>query len=490
LAYISNNSFIDGITHRQMRKNLLETFDKIFILDLHGNAKKKETAPDGSKDENVFDIMQGVSINIFVKTGKKKKNELGKVFHCDLYGKREVKYNALLENTIQKLNWQELKFNDENYFFVPKDFSLRNEYEKGFKVDELFIEKVPGIETIRDAITIHFEESALKETVNDFLTMPEEELAHKYNTEDARDWKISRAKEDVKSNINNVNVWQIIQYRPFDFRKTFYSGKQNGFVCNGRYNIMKHLLKDNYGLIIPRQTTQDWRHIFITNKIFEGNITASAKLFGTGNAFPLYLYPDKDGQQLINEETERVPNLNKQIVAEIEKRLGVAIEPVELLDYIYAVLHSPSYREKYKEFLKIDFPRVPFPEKAEQFWELAEWGSRLRKLHLLEEVEVPQGMAEYPIDGSNEVEKPEFLASPLAEGIVGRVYINDRQYFDNVPTVAWNFYIGGYQPAQKWLKDRKGRKLNFEDVQHYRKIIVVLTMTEEIMKEIDKIKIN
>jgi predicted helicase len=419
---------------------------------------------------------------------KQQNKNLAQVFHFDLYGKRKEKYDFLLNNSLQSVEWQELEFNDDNYFFVPKDFSLRDEYEKGFKVDKLFIEKVPGIETIRDAITIHFEESTLKNTVSDFLNLSENELAHKYNTQNARDWKISRAKEDVKANINNVNAWQTIQYRPFDFRKTFYSGKQNGFICNGRYNVMKHLLKDNLGLIIPRQTTQDWRHIFIINKIFDGNITASAKLFGTGNAFPLYLYPDNQEQKLINEETERVPNLNKEIVAEIEKGLGITIEPLELLDYIYAVLHSPSYRERYKEFLKIDFPRIPFPKNTGQFWELVEWGSRLRRLHLLEEVEIPKGMAEYPIAGSNEVEKPEFLVSPLAEGIIGRVYINDRQYFDNVPTIAWNFYIGGYQPAQKWLKDRKGRTLNYEDILHYRKIIAVLATTNEIMKQIENVK--
>jgi len=524
LAYISNNSFIDGITHRQMRKHLLESFDKIYILDLHGNAKKKEVCPDGSVDQNVFDIMQGVSINIFVKTGKKKKEELGEVFNYNLYGKRDFKYQ-FLEESISKLDWKKLNFEEPYYFFVPKDFGEQNEYEKGFKVDELFKENVAGIETIRDAITIHFEEKSLKNIVNDFLELSEDEIAKKYETTDARDWKIGRAKEDIKNNIDNSKVWQNVSYRPFDIRKTFYSGKQNGFVCNGRFKIMKHLLNDNICLIIPRQTNQDWRHCFITNKIFEGNITASAKLFGTGNGFPLYLYPEaimKSQQTLAGFQTlrglnGRVPNLNMEIVNEIAKKLGIPFvaekenlaneifakvsnfgkgvnesknfAPIDILDYIYAVLHSPSYREKYKEFLKIDFPRIPYPSTLSGFETLIGLGSKLRQIHLLESEVVEKLITQYPVDGTNIVVKTTFAkVSNFGKGEIGNVYINETQYFANVPEVVWNFYIGGYQPAQKWLKDRKDRELSYEDIRHYQKIIVALTQTDRLMKEIDMIE--
>lgn len=492
LAYISNNSFIDGITHRQMRKHLLETFDKIYILDLHGNAKKKEVCPDGSPDQNVFDIMQGVSINIFVKTDKKKKTQLGEVYHFDLQGKRNHKYETLNNSTISNMKWAKLEFKKPYYFFVPKDFESEENYKKGFKVDELFIEKVPGIETIRDAITIHFKQEDLKNVVNDFLTLEENEIASKYNTKDARDWKISRAKEDVKLNIDNKKVWQNVYYRPFDTRKTFYSGKQNGFVCNGRYNVMKNLLEDNLALIVPRQTTQDYRHNFITNKIFEGNITASAKLFGTGNGFPLYIYPETNGQQSIEQSEERTPNLKAEIVNQIAENLGLTFTnekettentfaPIDILDYIYAVLHSPTYREKYKEFLKIDFPRVPYPKDLDTFWQLVKEGGEIRQIHLLESPKVEQYITQYPIDGDNVVGKTKFQD--------GKVYINETQYFDNVPQIAWEFYIGGYQPAQKWLKDRKDRKLEFDDILHYQKIIVALSETDKLMKEIDKIEI-
>ncbi len=502
LAYISNNSFIDGITHRQMRKYLLSSFDKIYILDLHGNAKKKEVCQDGSTDQNVFDIMQGVSINIFVKTGNKKKNELGKIYHSEIFGKRDIKYPYLLKNGISTIKWNLLENKKPYFFFVPKDFEAEKKYNRGFKIDKLFIEKVPGIETIRDAITIHFEKKTLKNTVKDFQELSELEIAKKYNTKDARDWKIGRAKNDIIKNIDNVDVWQDIYYRPFDTRKTFYSGKQNGFVCNGRYNVMKHLLKDNIGLIVPRQTTQDYRHNFITNKIFEGNITASAKLFGTGNAFPLYLYFEQE--EGFPTKKDRKPNLNKEIVEQITKKLGLVFtnekvetentfSPIDILDYIYAVLHSPTYREKYKDFLKIDFPRIPYPKNKEIFWQLVKFGGEIRQIHLLESPKVEEYITGYPIDGDNDITtkiaKKDWEITD-EEKQLGRIWINAEQYFENIPLVAWAFYIGGYQPAQKWLKDRKGRTLNFDDILHYQKIIVALSETDRLMKEIDKINIE
>jgi predicted helicase len=295
---------------------------------------------------------------------------------------------------------------------------------------------------------------------------------------------------------------------------------------------MKHLLKPNFALIVPRQTTQDYRHSFITNKIFEGNITASAKLFGTGNGFPLYLYPDEKNKDLfastlrtgrdlsqrndlslpndLPQPNERIPNLNPEIVNQIATGLGLTFTyekeetpntfaPIDLLDYIYAVLHSPTYREKYKEFLKIDFPRVPFPHHSvgtgrdmsvqkiqEKFWQLVKLGSEIREIHLLESLPKAFGIEKYitgyPEDGDNVVVKPIYKNR--------NVYINDTQYFANVPEVAWNFYIGGYQPAQKWLKDRKDRELSYEDILHYQKIIVALTETDRIMREIDEIEIE
>src|SRR5690606_16971395 len=219
-----------------------------------------------------------------------------------------------------------------------------------------------------------------------------------------------------------------------------------------------------------------------------------ANMFRRGgvNLFPLYLYPENIEQQTIEEATERKPNLNQEIVNQIAEVLGLTFTnekettkntfaPIDILDFIYAVLHSRKYREEYKEFLKIDFPRVPYPKDKDTFWQLVKLGGEIRQIHLLESPKVEQYITQYPIDGDNVVGKPKYKD--------GKVYINDTQYFDNVPQVAWEFYIGGYQPAQKWLKDRKGRKLEFDDILHYQKIIVALSETDRLMKEIDKIEI-
>ena len=666
LAYISNNSFIDGITHRQMRKNLLESFDEIYILDLHGNAKKRETAPDGSKDENVFDIMQGVSINLFVKTGNKPSNVipaqagihvdldlkkakmdsrlrgndevgsklLAKVFHHSLYGKREAKYNALNEGSIASLPWQQLEVNAPEYFFVIKNFEESVAYEKNFKVNELFNISNSGIETGNDDDLVKFQKNI------------------------------------------DLNTSEYL-YKPFDYRFIVF-GKN--ILHRARYDTMKHLAfaKENLGFIFKRGFDEDAPPCFISKNIIDRRAWSRPGMQGAESIAPLYLYPDSN--DLLTEST-RTPNLNMQIVnaiadglglsftpekattpslratpseegefkpaefiplqnegvdlrskdgvvgmarsdgvvaklndlpynpalkerarelrkagnlsevlfwnavknkqlngldfdrqrvignyivdfychecalvveidgsshddkqeydaerdayliglglnvlhvqdIEVKKNLAGVLElvelniatptmraspttppsaplhfegelksfaPIDLLDYIYAVLHSPTYRETYKEFLKIDFPRVPYPKTAATFWQLVALGSELRQTHLLEtpssstrmDIGLQSMSINYPIGGNNVVDKLKFEA--------GRVYINETQYFENVPELAWSFHIGGYQPAQKWLKDRKGRALNHEDIAHYQKVIGALTKTHGLMQAINKI---
>ena len=485
LAYISNNSFIDGLIHRQMRKNLLQTFDKIYILDLHGNAKKKETAPDGSPDQNVFDIMQGVSINIFVKTGKKKKNELGKVFHFDLFGKRDFKYDFLNKNSINSLEWNELENAEPNFFFVKKDFEGQKEYEKGFKVDELMPQNACGIVSARDNLVVHYKQNELEKVIYDFKNLDEKTFRTKYNEKkDSRDWTYDNAKDDLKN-----AVVQQIDYRPFDKRYIIYSSKSKGVLSYPRNSIMKHMIaNDNYGLLLcKQQSTFDFQHVLVT-KFLSDKCTVSLQTKEASYHFPLYLYSDESDQQAIGETTERTPNLNLEIVNQIAENLGLTFTnekettentfaPIDILDYIYAVLHSPTYRETYKEFLKIDFPRVPYPKNKDTFWKLVKLGGELRSIHLLESPVVENFITQYPIDGDNVVDNPTYKDN--------KVYINKTQYFNNVPQVAWEFYIGGYQPAQKWLKDRRGRKLDFEDILHYQKIIVALVETDRLMREAD-----
>ncbi len=423
------------------------------------------------------------------------KQQLAQVFHFNLQGKRQDKYNFLNQNSIANIDWKELNPTEPNYFFVPKNFDKIKEYEKGFKVDELLLLNSNGIETKCDSLAIQFDKQTLQNVIDDFKNEDIQTLKRKYNQkEDSSGWNFSGAKKSI---LKDVFSQQKIHYRPFDIRETIITKNSGGFIGRSRFEVMKHFLHPNIGLIIPRQTTQDYRHNFITNKIIEGNITASAKLFGTGCVFPLYLYPETSTQQTIDQNTERKPNLNTAIVKQIAKKLCLTFTieketikgtfaPIDILDYIYAVLHSPTYREKYKEFLKIDFPRVPYPTNEKIFWQLVALGAEIRQIHLLESAIVEKYITQYPIDGDNVVTKPKYVSN----GLLGKVFINDTQYFDNVPEVAWNFYIGGYQPAQKWLKDRKGRTLEFDDILHYQKIIVALTETARLMKEIDTIKIE
>ena len=468
LAYISNNSFIDGITHRQMRLTLMQVFDEIYILDLHGNSRKQEVAPDGSKDENVFDIMQGVSINIFVKTEKKAKGELASVYHQNIYGTREDKYACLNEATFSSVQWKKLNPTEPYYFFVPKDFSVQDEYGKGFKVDELMIACNSGIQTKRDDFVYQFSRQKIEQVISTLKNCNVEECREKLSIgDDGVAWKVLWAKQDVEM---TEGQFAKVLYRPFDLRWTYYTGKSSGFMARPRMPEAAHLLKDNIALLAVRNTRRDMsNNYFVANTLVDKDGISS---FDNCRFFPLYLYKENMGTE------ERIPNLNPQIVQQIEQSLGEQVEPQDLFDYIYAVLHSPSYRERYKEFLKIDFPRIPYPTDTERYHALAALGTKLRKLHLMEGLPNQTGVS-FPAAGTLQVDCYRWEQN--------RVYINNEQYFEGVPESAWTFYIGGYQPAQKWLKDRKGMTLSFEDVMHYQRIIYVLQQTEQIMQEIDKL---
>lgn len=489
LGFINPHGFLDNPTFRGMRWHLLKTYDKIYSIDLHGNTKKKETAPDGSADINVFNIEQGVSINFFIKTGEKRTNELGKVFHCDLYGKRDFKYDFLVKNSLKSTPYNEVELEAPQYFLMPKYFEEKNKYNKGFHLTELFVESSLGVLSKNDSVTIEFEKSTLNKTIENFRKLDDSELRKIYNLKgDSRDWVLSKAKEDLIDNFS-PNNFKSITYRPFDNRWTYFTGKPKGFFAYSQNRIMRNMRDGrNIALISGRQGQavggMQWNLCFITDTVSDQNIYYR----GGGTVFPLYLYPSKDDNTVFDNGGEREPNLNMEIVQKIADGLGLkftkekvdtegTFAPIDLLDYIYAVLHSPSYRDKYKEFLKIDFPRIPYPEDVETFWKLVSKGGELRQIHLMESPILENHEYYFPVEGNNEVDKPEYKG--------GKVYINKDQYFENVPEISWNFYIGGYQPAQKWLKDRKGRVLTFDDIQHYQKIIKALLETDRIMREID-----
>jgi hypothetical protein len=493
LAYISNNSFIDGIVFRQMRKHLLECFDKIYILDLHGNAKKKEVCPDGSIDQNVFDIMQGVSINLFIKTGKKKKNELGKLFNYDLYGKREFKYDFLKNNSLVSIGWNKLNFSAPEFSFYLVNQNIKEEYKLFLNLDSLFLIKASGIQTEFDELSLHDKKIHAIDKLNIIKNNSVENILQLYKFPLSKKKKIIQAKLDVES---NTVSYENFGYKLFSDKIAIYTGKTNGIMGRPRYDTMRHLLKPNLALITMRTQVDT----VLPNTYFISKKPIDKNFYGFQTyAFPLYLYPEIIAQQTIEQTTQRQPNLNTEIVNQIASKIGLTFTnekettentfaPIDILDYIYAVLYSPTYREKYKEFLKIDFPRVPYPKDQNTFWQLVKLGGEIREIHLLESPVVENYITQYPIDGDNVVGKIRFETSHNP-ALLGRVYINETQYFDNVPQIAWEFYIGGYQPAQKWLKDRKDPQLEFEDISHYQKIIVALSETDRLMKEIDKIEI-
>jgi predicted helicase len=509
LAFINNHSFLDNPTFRGMRWHLLNTFDKIYVLDLHGNAKKKETAPDGSNDENVFDIQQGVSINLFVKTGKKKKGNLGKILQADLHGERESKYQKLTKKTIKTLGFEAMEASAPMYYFVAKDFSLGKIYEAGISIAQLFPVNSVGFVTSRDHFVIDISVTQLENRIRDFFAMPISEIQEQYALSENSSFKISEVRQSAQK--FESNAIHRVSYRPFDERYVYFSDE---FIERSRHEVMNHLLsKRNIAINYCKQfkTGDDFYHLFLAKNIFESCIVSNRTSEITYGA-PLYLYPEAKADMftappLLQERGPEgeVPNLNPEIVAQIAEKIGLKFEddgvaaaladrrkrptksfaPIDLLDYIYGVLHSPNYREKYKEFLKIDFPRVPYPESAKEFWAFAELGGELRALHLMQSPKLSKLITKFSVSGSNEVEK--IIFEPTAKG-VGKVFINKDQFFDGVPEVAWSFYIGGYQPAQKWLKDRKGRALSADDVLHYQKIVVALTETARVMGEIEKMK--
>lgn len=423
IGFINPHGFLDNPTFRGMRWNLLSTFDKIYTINLHGNYKKKEVCPDGSPDENVFDIQQGVSINLFIKTGEKKASELGKVYYYDLYGKREEKYDFLTNTPFSEVKYQELQPVAPMYFFVPKNFGLMDEYEKGVSISSLFSLGSMGITTGHD-----------KEMVS---------------------------LQSFKSDYNFQ-----YSYRPFDIRWINYDVKQ---ITRARANVMNNLKKPNIALcLIKVNSSSDGLFKVLMSAGLTDKTILSSK--DNANVFPLYLYTKEFGEEKKN------PNLKKEEWQKFNDAVGKETTPEEILAYIYAVLHSLSYRERYKEFLKVDFPRVPLPKTAKEFNRLTAIGQQLIDLHLMNNAQSWKCTTTFPEVGSQQVDFQKWKD--------GQVWINDKQYFGNVPESVWEFYIGGYQPAQKWLKDRKGRTLSFDEIKHYLHVIHALEETMKLMKEI------
>jgi len=512
LAFISNHGYLDNPTFRGMRQALMETFDDIYILDLHGNSKKKEKAPDGSKDENVFDIQQGVAIGIFVRKPKPRPGA-ATVHHADMWGVREVyeqtpdgrrlvggKYHWLWEHDVSATEWGDpLTPQSQFYVFVSQDTQLQAEYETGQALGRIFPLNSVGIVTARDSLTIHWNEENVWRTVADFGLLPEEEARVKYQLgKDVRDWKVVLAQRDLRaSGPSKRNVVRML-YRPFDIRWTYYTGNSRGFHCMPRGEVMRHMVAGpNLGLITTRQTRDEW-DCFATRYICGHKSCAG---YDINSLFPLYLYmADDPNHDLFSGEPAdtsitRRPNLSPEFTADLSSDLAMTFitdgkgdtkatfGPEDVFDYMYAVFHSPTYRTRYAEFLKIDFPRLPLTSNSDLFRALCALGEELVGLHLMEK-HGPR-MTKFPVAGINVVDKVRYT-EPGQGSEQGRVWINKAQYFEGVPPEVWGFHVGGYQVCGKWLKDRKGRTLTIDDITHYTGVVSALSETIRIMDEIDE----
>jgi predicted helicase len=507
LAFITDNSYLDGVTMRGMRQGLMQTFDDIYLLDLHGNTNKKERSPNDGKDENVFDIQQGVSISLFIKR-KSNKSQLAKVHHAHLWGVREIydenvqdkpllaggKYHWLWQNDVSTTVWKELKPQTPFYLFIPQDTDLRAEYERYWKVTEIFPVNNTGVITSRDKFVLGFNEEEVSRRITDFRTLEFEEAKAKYHLGDVRErtlrqsWIMVREMEEPKQYLTQM------LYRPFDKRWLFY---HHSLVRWPVYAIMKHLMAGNNRGFITRITKDKWDCLACSSVMGHKALAA----YDVNYLFPLYLYPEIQKTSLFddNEPTDapggRRPNLSPDFVGYsadclklkyIEEGRGdlqITFSPEDIFNYMYAVFHSLTYRSRYAAFLKIDYPRLPFTSKPGLFRALCYLGSDLVGLHLMEKhAPVITG---YPIPGDNTVEAVRYT-EPKEGAEQGRVWINKTQYFEGVPPEVWAFHVGGYQVCQKWLKDRKGRQLTYDDLTHYQRIVSTLSETIRLMEEIDE----
>lgn len=455
-AFISNNSFLDNPTFRGMRYSLMQSFDKIYILNLHGDTRKKEKAPDGSKDDNVFDIMQGVSINIFIKQNSKAKNT--NIYYHDLYGKRKDKYEFLYENDLNSIKWTLVKNNDPFYLFLPQNNDLLEEYNKGISVKDIFMLSSVGIVSAKDSILISTNTEKLKQQIHDY-----------YNEFD---------KKNIKK----------IAYRPFDTQKIYYDIKK---VERPRIETMEHFLEnENIGLICDRGTKlNNINNIFISNKIIDLHLVGSGSYI-----YPLYLYPTTRSKKFLKKEnpnfneenfTSKIENFKESFRTFIDEFYKEKFSPEDILGYIYAVLFHKIYREKYLDFLKIDFPKIPFTKDKNTFKNLSKLGLKLINLHLLKNDELDFNVGEAlfkDIKNKNlKIQKIKYNKDTK------ELFINESLYFTKVSLEIYEFKIGGYAVLDKYLKSHKEEDI---DHKHFTLIIQTLNETLKIQDEISKINLS
>jgi hypothetical protein len=499
LAFITNNSYLDGLTHRRMRESLLATFDEIYILDLHGNSRRVERSPTGDKDENVFDIQQGVAVAVFVK--RQASTDPASVHHADLWGPRDTKYVWLQDNDVSTTTWHTVPPTAPEYFFFPSSPSVE-EYRQCWPLDKALSVHGSGLNTDRDDLCTDFEPAPLAARMEQLFS-GRYDLAFR---ERYRIWPSTSYDVERRAATGSFDAASVLPctYRPFDARFIYY---QPGFTSRPVFEVQGHLLQPNVALLAARQTKDPFA-VWVTRHLSTHKI---ATVYDRTSVFPLYLYPLSSRQAAL--EVGRTENLNPTFISAFGGRLALSFVsdgqgdlretfgPEDVFHYIYAVLHSPIYRSRYAEFLKTDFPRIPLTSNLDLFRTLVEKGRDLVALHLLESPALAKPITRYPVAGPSIVDSgfPRYVAQgepspeegkPLE---AGRAYINKGdpkagvrgQHFEGVPREVWDFWVGGYQPCQRWLKDRRGRTLSNDDMEHYEKMVVAINETTRLMAEID-----
>ncbi|QRN83030.1 N-6 DNA methylase [Chloroflexota bacterium] len=512
VAMITNNSFLSGLIHRGMRKELSNSFNEIFIVNLHGNSLLGEINPKGGIDENVFDIRQGVSVILMIKKEDEQISKT-KINYADLWGRREYKYRNLLTMSLENVKWESLKIDSPYFFFTPKDFTFIDEYDMYRKLENIFNTYSSGMNTLHDNFVINFERDKLVSMIDDATnkTIQNGLFRKKYNINDSRDWKLEDQRRIIQNSTKAVYKKAITQcvYRPFDFRWIIL---HDDFVGYPRWETTyQFLFPNSLGLITSKQSNGTVSCLCSKKVLGQHKIVDP---YNRSYIFPLYQYPENSRNTLFDlnnlsqwtgdpSNNNRIPNLNPDFISELSRRMGINFDstlsglfyeindkfgPEDVLAYIYSIFHSPSYRERYMEFLKIDFPRIPITSDVDLFRTLVYLGRELINLHLMESPKLADPAIRYPVPGDNVVAArggyPKYTSQ---EGdSEGRVYINREQYFESIPQEVWEFEIGGYQVLHKWLKDRRGRALDYEDQLHYKKVVVALSETIRIMGEIDE----
>lgn len=485
IGLITNNSYLSGLIHRGVRKSLLGSFNEIYVLNLHGNSRIGEKCPDGGKDENVFDIQQGVSIALLIKD--KEQKGLGKIFYQDVYGLRKRKYDYLNRHDVVSTKWESLQPYEPYYFFTEKDFAEKARYDNFLPTSEIFVSFSEGIKTHRDHFVVGFAKEEIKQRIQLFLSkLPDEIVARSLSLEDTENWNLSEARELLARDEDKNSYYKEVSYRPFDIRHIYYNPI---LIDRPRTDIMQHMIEENIGLNLTRRLRDpEWQHVYVTQSMTDKTLLSSRD---NSYLFPLYLYHQKDkpnkrsfGSAMMLFEPKadyavKMPNLSPLLVEKLTKEFKKAPSPEEIFYYIYAVLYSGAYRTKYAEFLKIDFPRVPFTKGHKLFKRMGDYGEKLVNLHLLKSAELDTPIARFQGKSNDRVEKLRYEK--------GKLYINKDQYFEGIPPEVWEYQIGGYQVCDKWLKDRKGRILSFEEAKHYCKIVTALRTTMLLQARIDSI---